>query len=142
MVELVKQAGAERVVITGGEPLLYDLSALTAAFKKNSIQTYLETSGAYPLSGKWNWICVSPKKFKKPLDTVLGKANELKVIVYNKSDFKWAEAHAGKVSSSCKLFLQPEYSVFEKVMPWIIEYVKKNQRWRISIQTHKIMGIR
>ena len=110
MVGFVKHANATRVVITGGEPLMYDLTELTSAFKKESIKVFLETSGAYPLTGTWDWICVSPKKFKAPLDSVLAKADELKVIVFNKSDFEWAEEHKSKVPASCKLFLQPEYS--------------------------------
>lgn len=141
MVRLVKNVNAERVVITGGEPLMYDLNELTKAFKKESIKVFLETSGAYPLTGKWDWICVSPKKFKKPLESVLKKADELKVIVFNKSDFKWAEQHATLVSSSCKLFLQPEYSVFSKNIPIIIEYVKQHPNWTISLQTHKVIDI-
>ena len=141
MLKLVKDAGATRVVITGGEPLMYDLSALTGAFKNESIKVFLETSGAYPLTGTWDWICVSPKKFKAPLDSVLAKADELKVIVFNKSDFEWAEDHKAKVSSTCKLFLQPEFSVFDKMMPEIIAHVKQNHEWRISLQTHKVMQI-
>ncbi len=141
MVELVKKAKAESVVITGGEPLMYDLAYLTGQLQQAGIKTFLETSGAYRLSGSWNWICVSPKKFKKPLDEVLLKADELKVVVFNKSDFDWAEEHRKKVNAGCKLFLQPEYSVFEKVIPMIIDYVKENPCWRISLQTHKIMNI-
>ena len=120
---------------------MYDLTGLTAAFRKESIQIFLETSGAYPLSGKWDWICVSPKKFKKPLDTVLAKADELKVIVFNKSDFTWAEQHKAKVKASCKLFLQPEYGVLDKIIPSIIEYVKHHPEWTISLQTHKVINI-
>jgi organic radical activating enzyme len=141
MVELVKKAKAERVVITGGEPLMYDLTSLTNAFKGASIKTFLETSGAYPLSGTWDWICVSPKKFKAPLDNVLAKADELKVIVFNTSDFGWAENHKSKVQPSCKLYLQPEYSVLNKMLPKIIEYVKLHPEWTISLQTHKVMQI-
>jgi organic radical activating enzyme len=141
MLRLVKDAGATKVVITGGEPLLYDLSELTSAFQKESIKVFLETSGAHPLTGTWDWICVSPKKFKAPLDNVLAKADELKVIVFNKSDFAWAEDHKSKVPASCKLFIQPEFSVFDKVMPEIIVYAKQNNEWSISLQTHKIMHI-
>ena len=141
MVELVKDAGAARVVITGGEPLMYDLAELTAALEKEAIEIFLETSGAYPLTGHWDWICVSPKKFKAPLADVLAKADELKVIVFNKSDFNWAEDHKQKVSGACKLFLQPEFSVFDKIMPSIIEYVKQHPEWSISLQTHKVMQI-
>ncbi len=141
MVGFVKKANANRVVITGGEPLMYDLAEVTSALQKESIKVFLETSGAYPLTGKWDWVCVSPKKFKAPLDSVLAKADELKVIVFNKSDFDWAEEHKTKVHSSCKLFLQPEFGVFDKVMPMIIEYVKEKQEWSISLQTHKVMQI-
>jgi 7-carboxy-7-deazaguanine synthase len=141
MVKMVKDSGATRVVITGGEPMMYDLSELTDAFRKESIQLFLETSGAYPLSGKWDWICVSPKKFKEPLKVVLNKADELKVIVFNKSDFDWAEKNAAHVNDHCKLFLQPEYGVFQKVIPSIIDYVKLHPQWRISLQTHKILEV-
>ena len=141
MVGFVKSAKAERVVITGGEPLMYDLSELTKAFQDNSIETYLETSGAYPLTGSWDWICVSPKKFKAPLVDVLSKADELKVIVFNKSDFEWAENHKAKVSDACRLYLQPEFSVLDKVLSQIIEYVKRHPEWTISLQTHKVMQI-
>jgi 7-carboxy-7-deazaguanine synthase len=141
MIRLVKDAKANRVVITGGEPLMYDLNFLTNKFSENNIELFLETSGAYPLTGNWDWICVSPKKFKAPLESVLKSADELKVIVYNKSDFDWAEEHAKKVSASCKLFLQPEFSVSEKVLPLIIDYVKQNPQWRISLQTHKFINI-
>jgi 7-carboxy-7-deazaguanine synthase len=141
MLKLVREAGAHRVVITGGEPLMYDLTGLTASFQKESIKVFLETSGAYPLTGTWDWICVSPKKFKAPLDSVLAKADELKVIVYNKSDFAWAEEHKTKVPAGCRLFLQPEFSVFDRMMPEIISYVKLHPEWRISLQTHKVMQI-
>ena len=141
MAGFVLNANARRVVVTGGEPLIYDLDNLTAFFKSQNISLYLETSGAYPLSGNWDWICVSPKKFKAPLNEVLAKADELKIVVYNKSDFAWAEEHKAKIHSACKLFLQPEYSAFDKVMPMIIEYVKQHPEWRISLQTHKMMNI-
>ena len=141
MVDFVKNANAERVVITGGEPLMYDLNSLTSEFKKAGVKTFLETSGAYALTGIWDWICVSPKKFKAPLPEVLAKADELKVIVYNKSDFEWGENHKSKVPSSCRLYLQPEFSVLDKMLPQIIEYVKLHPEWTISLQTHKVMQI-
>lgn len=141
MLKLVKDAGAKMVVITGGEPLMYDLNELTLAFQKESIKVFLETSGAYPITGTWDWICVSPKKFKAPLDNVLAKADELKVIIFNKSDFDWAEKHKLKVATSCKLFLQPEFNEFDKMMPQIIAYAKQHHEWRISLQTHKVMQI-
>jgi 7-carboxy-7-deazaguanine synthase len=141
MIAMVSNAKAHRVVITGGEPLMYDLTFLTDQFQQEGIETYLETSGAYPLTGTWDWICVSPKKFKAPLEEVLLKADELKVIIFNQSDFKWAEEHQSKVSGDCKLFLQPEFGSFEKVIPLIINYVKQNPAWTISLQTHKIINI-
>ena len=129
------------VVITGGEPLIYNMDYLTAQLQQNGIATFLETSGAYPLSGSWDWICLSPKKFKGPRPDVTAFAHELKVIVFNKSDFKWAEEHAKLVGSSCKLYLQPEWSRSKEVTPLIIEYVMANPKWEISLQTHKFLNI-
>jgi organic radical activating enzyme len=129
------------VVVTGGEPLLYNLDALCAQLKEIGIQTFIETSGAYPISGNWDWICLSPKKFKAPLLNNLQLANELKVIVFNKSDFDWAEKHANAVSEHCHLYLQPEWSKCDKMLPDIIEYVKNHPRWMISLQSHKYMNI-
>ncbi|MFN3939999.1 MAG: 7-carboxy-7-deazaguanine synthase QueE, partial [Chitinophagales bacterium] len=125
----------------GGEPLMYDLNALTAALHKKNIKTHLETSGAYPLSGDWDWICFSPKKFKTPLPSVAQKAHELKVVIYNKSDFIWAEQHSKTVNAECKLLLQPEWSKRVEIMPLIIEYAKQNPVWEISLQLHKYMDI-
>jgi organic radical activating enzyme len=141
MLRLVQKVNASTVVITGGEPLMNDLNFLTEVFHRSNIRLWLETSGAYPLSGEWDWICVSPKIFKAPLKNVLVKANELKVVIYNRSDFEWAEHHASSVSDECKLFLQPEYSKRDEMLPLIIEYTKQNPRWRISLQTHKYMNI-
>ncbi len=141
MLSLVLDSGARRVVITGGEPAMYDLSPITRLFKENKLELFLETSGAYVISGEWDWICVSPKKFKSPLASELLKADELKIIIFNVSDFEWALQHAEKVSKSCKLFLQPEYSVQHRVLPGIIEFVKTHPRWQISLQTHKVMQI-
>lgn len=129
------------VVITGGEPLMYNLNYLCDELRLNGFATCIETSGAYEISGKWDWLCVSPKKFKEPLSETLINANELKVIVYNISDFKWAEENAAKVDKACKLFLQPEYSRFNDIMPMIIDYVKANPQWQISLQTHKIIDV-
>jgi 7-carboxy-7-deazaguanine synthase len=137
----VKESGAKSVVITGGEPLIYNLDALCGELKKAGIQTFIETSGAYPLSGVWDWICLSPKKAMQPLKAVYQKANELKVIVYNKHDFVWAEEEAAKVNSDCYLFLQPEWSKREALTPLIVEYVKTNPRWIISLQSHKYMNV-
>jgi organic radical activating enzyme len=141
MLQLVQKADASTVVLTGGEPLMNDLNFLTEVFHNSNIRLWLETSGAYTLSGAWDWICVSPKKFKVPLKSVLEKADELKVVIYNRSDFNWAEQHAANVSKECKLFLQPEYSKRDEMLPQIIEYTKQNPRWRISLQTHKYMNI-
>jgi len=129
------------VVITGGEPLIYDLEPLCNSLKAAGKTLLLETSGAYPLSGSWDWICVSPKKFKPPLNSVAAAANELKVIVFNKSDFAWGELHAATASAGCKLFLQPEWSNVRTMMPLVVDYVKSNPQWEISIQTHKYMNI-
>ena len=137
----VTASGAQQAVITGGEPLMYDLTELCDLLHRKGLKTLLETSGAYSLSGAWDWICVSPKKFKAPLDSVLREADELKVVVYNRSDFDWANEHASKVSGKCRLFLQPEFGVFNKVMPEIIDFVKQHQQWRISLQVHKYMNI-
>jgi 7-carboxy-7-deazaguanine synthase len=141
IIENIKQYNAKSVVVTGGEPLIYNLDALTAALKLNKIETFIETSGAYALSGNWDWICLSPKKTMAPLDAVYGKANELKVIVFNKHDFIWAEEQAALVSKNCYLYLQPEWSKSKALLPEIIEYVKAHPRWMISLQTHKFMNI-
>lgn len=135
------QYPAKTVVVTGGEPLLYDLNKLCRLLREKGIRTFLETSGSYPLSGTWDWICLSPKKFKAPLPSIAPLAGELKVIIFNKSDFEWAEKHAAMVSSSCKLFLQPEWSKEKEMTPLIIDYVKNNPKWEISLQTHKYMNI-
>ena len=132
---------AKSIVITGGEPLLYNLDPLTNLLKASGLKVFLETSGAYPLSGNFDWVCLSPKKFKKPLASVLQRADELKVIVFNKSDFEWAEQYRAEVSVNCLLFLQPEWSKSEQMLPQIIDFVKENPHWRISLQTHKYMNI-
>ena len=142
MLQRIKESGADKVVVTGGEPAMYDLKPLTDALRENNLLCYIETSGAYALTGDWDWICVSPKKFKAPLPEILLQANELKVIVYNKSDFDWGEKKAELINENCLLYLQPEYSVHEKILPQIIDYVKTNKRWRISLQTHKYLGVR
>jgi organic radical activating enzyme len=141
LVKRVEDSRAKNAVITGGEPAMYDLKPLTEALKAKGISCSLETSGAYPLTGSWDWICVSPKKFKEPLKEVVQQADELKVIVYNKSDFDWAEKNAVNVNSHCRLYLQPEYSVFQKMIPDIVDYVKSNPKWKISLQIHKVMNI-
>jgi 7-carboxy-7-deazaguanine synthase len=136
-----KESGTEIVVITGGEPLMYDLTVLTSSLKQAGLKTNIETSGAYPVTGTWDWICFSPKKFKAPHASVFPVANELKIIVYNKSDFAWAEEFAAKVSPTCELFLQPEWSKEKEMLPQIIDYVKANPRWKVSLQIHKYMNI-
>ncbi|MCK5277544.1 MAG: 7-carboxy-7-deazaguanine synthase QueE [Cyclobacteriaceae bacterium] len=136
-----KESKSGIVVITGGEPLMYNLEELTQKLKLNGFQTHLETSGVYALTGSWDWICLSPKKFKKALPETIERADELKVIVYNKNDFSWAENMAGKVKADCKLFLQPEWSKSKEMLPQIISYVKNNPRWEISLQIHKFMDI-
>jgi len=136
-----KDSGTEIVVITGGEPVMYDLSVLTQRLKNLGLRTHIETSGVYPLSGSWDWICFSPKKFKSPDIGILERANELKIIVYNKSDFAWAEEYAVKVKPSCHLFLQPEWSKEKEMLPLIIDYVKSNTKWQLSLQIHKYMNI-
>ena len=141
MLNFVQKNNAENVVITGGEPLLYDLTDLTQLLKKNSIKTWIETSGAYALTGQWDWVCLSPKKFKKPVNDIYRYTNELKIIVYHKSDFDWALEHAAKVNEACKLYLQPEWSKEKEMIPLIIDFVKVNPRWTISLQTHKYLGI-
>lgn len=129
------------IVVTGGEPLTWDMGPLTAALKNRGLQIHMETSGAFPLSGIWDWICLSPKKNKLPVPGIHKKAHELKVIVYNKHDLIFAEEQAAEVSASCILYLQPEWSVREKVTPIIVEYVMANPKWRISLQTHKYLNI-
>ncbi len=141
MVKRAKNSGTNLVVITGGEPAMYDLSLLTESLQQAGLQTNIETSGVYPLTGKWNWICFSPKKFKAPHASVYAQANELKVIIYNKSDFAWAEEHARQVNANCKLFLQPEWSKEKEMLPLIIAYVKANPKWEVSLQIHKYMNI-
>lgn len=128
-------------VITGGEPLMYNLDELTETLMSKGFQTNIETSGAHPLSGNFDWICLSPKKFKEPLQEVIAVANELKIIIFNKSDFYWAEKYAAKVSDTCKLYMQPEWSVRAKLTPLITEYIKQNPKWEISLQIHKYLDI-
>jgi len=141
IVSKVLKSGTDSVVVTGGEPLMWNLDYLCNALKMNNIGTFIETSGAYPLSGKWDWICLSPKKNMPPVKEICDAADELKVIIQDKSDFDWAEKYRVLVGSNCRLFLQPEWSRFETIIPEIVEYVKKNQSWRISLQVHKYMHI-
>jgi|SRR5579872_3383222 len=128
-------------VITGGEPLMHDCTALTSELRRAGFATHIETSGAWPLSGQWDWICLSPKKFKAPLPEIAGLADELKMVIYNKSDFEWAEQWAARVSSTCRLFLQPEWSRSAAVTPLIIDYIKTHPDWRFSLQLHKYIHV-
>jgi len=132
---------ADTVVITGGEPLMWSLDYITNQLQQNKIKTHIETSGAYAFSGKWDWFCLSPKKTKLPLEEVYKEADELKMIIYNKNDFKFAEEQAAKVNEGCELFLQPEWSKRDKMIPEIVNYVMKNPKWKISLQTHKYLEI-
>jgi len=141
LVRTVKETPAPIVVITGGEPLMHDLSGLTAALRHAGLRVHIETSGSSPLSGELDWITLSPKKFKEPLPEVLPAANELKIVVFNKSDFAWAEKWAGRVSPECKLFLQPEWSKAEQLTPLIVDYIKNNPQWQLSLQTHKYINV-
>lgn len=141
IINRVLKSGADSVVVTGGEPLMWNLDYLCKKLRKNNISTFIETSGAYPLSGKWDWICLSPKKNMPPVAGICAVANELKVIVQDNSDFDWAEKYRPLVNDKCRLFLQPEWSRFEHIIPEIVEYVKNNPHWRISLQVHKYMHI-
>jgi organic radical activating enzyme len=137
----IKRTPAKIVVITGGEPLMHNLNELTMQLKKEGLKTHIETSGSSPLTGTWDWITLSPKKFKAPLPDVLPFANELKVVIYNKSDFAWAEEHAAKVSAQCRLYLQPEWSRAAFVTPSIIDYIKAHPQWQLSLQIHKYINV-
>ena len=141
IIEHVLESKTPAVVVTGGEPLIYNLVHLTELLKQNNIQTYIETSGAYPLSGNWDWICLSPKKTMLPKEENYSAAHELKIIVFNKHDFIWAEEQAAKVGKHCFLYLQPEWSKRNEITPLIVEYVKQNPKWMISLQTHKYIDI-
>lgn len=141
LVSDVKESGTDFVVVTGGEPCMYNLTELTKALHELGVEIALETSGAYPIQGDFDWICLSPKKFKLPLEENFSKAHELKMIVFNNHDFEWSEELKEKVNPNCKLYLQPEWDKQEKMLPLIIDYVKKNTQWNISLQTHKYMDI-
>ncbi|WP_409557548.1 7-carboxy-7-deazaguanine synthase QueE [Allomuricauda sp. SCSIO 65647] len=132
---------SDTIVVTGGEPLTWDMGPLTASLKEKDLKIHIETSGAYPLTGVWDWICLSPKKNKLPMGNIHQKADELKVIVYNKHDFIFAEEQAEKVGKDCILYLQPEWSVREKVTPLIVDYVMQHPKWKVSLQTHKYLNI-
>jgi organic radical activating enzyme len=135
------KTGANAAVITGGEPLLYKLDYLCKQLKSHNIQTYLETSGAYPLTGIWDWICLSPKMQHPPGKEIYELANELKIIIAESADLNWAVKNAKLVHDSCHLFLQPEWKEFNEIMPLIVDFVKSHPNWRISLQAHKFMHI-
>lgn len=143
--QIVKESSQYKgrlAVVTGGEPLMHNLDELTTALHQAGFETNIETSGVCEqVTGAWDWICFSPKKFKKPNPEIYKVAHELKVIIYNQSDFEWAESFAEVVSSTCMLYLQPEWSKMETMLPEIIEYIKNNPKWRISLQVHKFMDI-
>jgi len=141
IIDHVLKSGTDSVVVTGGEPLMWNLDYLCSELKKKNINTFIETSGAYPMSGQWDWICLSPKRNMPPVAEICIAADELKVIIQDKSDFEWAEKYRFLVSDKCKLFLQPEWSNFESIIPEIVAYIKKNPAWRISLQIHKYMHI-
>jgi organic radical activating enzyme len=142
--DLILQANdckTEIVVVTGGEPLMYDLTPLTRMLRDTGKRAHLETAGVYPITGQWDWICFSPKKFKEPLNEFYEKSHELKVVIFNKSDLAWAEGHAQRMNGGAKLFLQPEWEKQKQMMPLIVDYVKENPRWSVSLQSHKFMDI-
>ena len=132
---------ARLAIITGGEPLLYNLDALTTALKKVGFEVNIETSGSSPMSGKWDWVCLSPKKFKAPLDESIQAASELKVVIFNTHDFEWAETYAKQVAPNCKLYLQPEWDKSNEITPLVIEYIKANPKWELSAQLHKYIQV-
>ncbi len=141
IVEKIVFHKADSVVVTGGEPTSYDLEYLCSELSEKGIKKFLETSGAYPLTGNWDWICLSPKKRIPPLEEFYKKANELKVIISSKEDFEWAEQNANLVNENCLLYLQPEWSRYEKIIGDLVDYVLLNTKWNISLQAHKFMHI-
>lgn len=141
IIDLVTSTNTNFVVITGGEPAMYNLEALTKALKEINCFIAIETSGVYQLSGELDWVCFSPKKFKEPTESIYKLASELKVIVYNRHDIAWAEEHASKLNSNCKLYLQPEWSKHEKMLPLILDYIKEHPKWTLSLQTHKYINV-
>ena len=141
IVNIATQHPGRIAVITGGEPAMHDLTTLSDALHRDGFRVHIETSGAYPLSGSLDWVTLSPKKFKAPIIECVEQANELKVVIYHKSDFAWAEEHAEAVPKGCKLYLQPEWSKKDQINPLIIEYIKQHPEWQLSLQTHKYINI-
>jgi len=141
IIRLIDETRVDTVVITGGEPLMWNLNLLCNRLRRKGLQVYLETSGTYPVSGEFDWICFSPKKNQKAFDEIKQLANELKIIVQNKHDLKWAKQQQLEVSTSCKLYLQPEWSKRDKIMSLITDFVMENTEWQISLQTHKYMNL-
>jgi organic radical activating enzyme len=141
LVSEIKKHPAEIAVITGGEPLMHNLDELTEQLHKAGFKTHIETSGSSPFSGNWDWVTLSPKKFKEPLPEILPHASELKIVVYNRSDFAWAEKWAAQVAPSCKLYLQPEWSKASSITPLIIDYIKAHPQWQLSLQIHKYINV-
>lgn len=141
IVARAQSSNCKLAVVTGGEPAHYDLTELTSQLHRAGLRTHIETSGAYGITGTWDWVCLSPKKFKPPVNSSFAKADELKMVIYNKNDFDWAEQHASYVNADCKLYLQPEWSKEKEMLGLIIDYVKIYPRWKISLQVHKYMNI-
>ena len=141
IIAAVKLTPARLCVVTGGEPLLYNLDSLTKALHEAGLKTNIETSASSTFSGDWDWVCISPKKFKQPLPENMPLADELKIIVFNKSDFEWAEKHANMVGPECKLYLQPEWDKAKEISPLIIDYIKAHPQWQLSLQSHKYLDI-
>lgn len=142
--DIVEQAAkhpARLAIVTGGEPLMHNLSELTKNLHQKGFKTHIETSGTHAISGDWDWICFSPKRFKKPVEQIYSQTNELKIVISSLADFDWAEKFAQKMNPECKLFLQPEWSKSSRMLPRIIEYIKNNPQWNISLQVHKYMNI-
>jgi organic radical activating enzyme len=141
LVQAALKHPARIVVITGGEPAMYNISALCNALHENGFRVHIETSGAYPIEGNFDWITLSPKKFKAPLHANMQMANELKVVIYNLHDFTWAETYASQVNKDCKLYLQPEWDKANEITPFIIDYIKANPQWELSLQVHKYINV-
>lgn len=141
IINQLQESGAPIAIVTGGEPTMHNLDDLSAEIQKIGVKTHLETAGVHPITGKWDWICFSPKKFKKPLAEIYQKADEIKIIVVNKHDLKWAEEHAKLLPKSCKLFLQPEWDQRDSIIPIILNYIRENPRWRMTLQMHKYIGV-